>query len=90
MSKVVGTKWLRGAEMNASIDWRGMTAEMITSGDVLRREHALDVIERICRDWSGQDVVRCRSRSCVCDYDAKRSILLMNGTLEFKKRFLVR
>jgi len=81
------TKRLCGAEISASIDWRGMTAEMIKSGDVLHCEHALDVIERICQDRPGQDAVRGQIKSVVCGYDAKRSIRLQDGTLEFKSDF---
>jgi hypothetical protein len=81
------TKQLCGADISASIDWRGMTAEMIKGGDVLHCEHALDVIERICRDRQGQDAVRAQIKSVVCGYDAKRSIMLKDGTLEFKSDF---
>ena len=81
------TKQLCGADINASIDWRGMTAEMIKGGDVLHCEHALDVIERICQDRPGQDAVRAQIKSVVCGYDAKRSIMLKDGTLEFKSDF---
>jgi hypothetical protein len=81
------TKQLCGAEIKASIDWRGMTAEMIKSGDVLHCEHALDVIERICQDRPGQDAVRAQIKSVVCGYNAKRSIALKDGTLEFKSDF---
>ena len=35
----------------------------------------------------GQDAVRVQIKSVVCDYDAKRSIMLKDGTLEFKSDF---
>jgi hypothetical protein len=81
------TKQLCGADISARIDWRGMTAEMIKSGDALHCEHALDVIERICQDRPGQDAVRAQIKSVVCGYDAKRSIMLKDGTLQFKSDF---
>ena len=81
------TKQLCGADINAAIDWTGMTAEMIRGGEVLHCEHALDVIERICQDRPGQDAVRAQIKRVVCGYDAKRSIMLKDGTLEFKSDF---
>jgi len=81
------TKQLCGADIGARIDWRGMTAEMIKGGDIVHCEHALDVMERICQDRPGQDAVRAQIKSVVCGYDAKRSITLKDGTLEFKSDF---
>jgi hypothetical protein len=82
------SKQLCGADLSTSIDWSGMTAEMIKSGDILHCEHALDVIERICQDRPGQDAVRAQVKSVVCGYDAKRSIRLKGGALEFKSDFM--
>lgn len=64
-----------------------MTSEMIKGGDILHCEHALDVIARICQDRPGQDAVRAQIKSIVCGYDAKRSIMLKDGTLELKSDF---
>jgi hypothetical protein len=81
------TKQLNGADLNASIDWISMNAEMIKGVDVLHRERALDIIERICQDRPGRDAVRVQIKSVVCGYDAKRSIMLRDGTVEFKSDF---
>ena len=81
------TKEICAIDISVRIDWTGMPPQGIKSGDALHCEHALDVIERICRDRPGQDAIRTQVKSVVCGYAAKRSILLENGVVIFKSDF---